>query len=224
MCMKWMGVGAGLVACLMLVGCGGGGDDTGGGTTPPPPPPPPAGIGAAGGTVTEASGAKVVIPAGALSAQTEIKVTQTSVGAPALPAGVTALGSIYAFTPHGTSFAKAVTITVPFNPASVPAGTSPALYKTDAALSAWAQVPGATVSGNTMSGDVTGFSDVVVATLPPTQLISVLKFWTLATAIDTADELTPIAQNEDQFGDAGFLNHGAGYGSNLPFKGSGAFA
>src|SRR6185295_520227 len=173
--MKRMGFSAGIVACLMLAGCGGGSDDGGGGTTPPPPPPPPAGIGTAGGTVTEASGAKVVIPSGALTANTDIKVTQSAAGAPALPAGVTAFGQIYAFTPHGTAFAKAVTITVPFDPASVPAGTSPVLYKTDGNLTTWTEVPGATVNGNTISGDVTGFSDAVagskgtVTQVTPTQ-------------------------------------------------------
>src|SRR3982751_1100375 len=101
--MKRMTFSAGIVACLTLVGCGGSNGDGGGGTAPPPP----SGIGTAGGTVMEASGAKVVIPSGALSTNTDIKVTQTATGAPALPAGVTALGDIYAFTPHGTSFAKA---------------------------------------------------------------------------------------------------------------------
>src|ERR1700756_5565350 len=58
--------------CLVLTGCGGHG------TTNPPP----LKIGPAGGTVTEASGAKVVIPAGALTQDTPIAVTKTSVGAP----------------------------------------------------------------------------------------------------------------------------------------------
>jgi uncharacterized delta-60 repeat protein len=151
---------------VAVVSCGGGGGNPGGSTLPPAP----AGIGASGGTVTEASGAKAVIPAGALTAQTDIKVTQTSAGAPALPAGVTAFGQIYAFTPHGTSFATPVTITVPFDSGSVPAGTSPTLYKTDAALSAWAVVSGAVVNGNTMSGEVLGFSDVVVGSKPPPAL------------------------------------------------------
>src|SRR6185503_9132317 len=110
----------------LCASCGGGGEDTGGGGGSPPAPAPPApapsGIGAAGGTVTEASGAQVVIPANALSTATNIAVTQTSAGAPALPAGVTAYGPIYALTPHGTSFAVPVTITVPFDPTLVPPG------------------------------------------------------------------------------------------------------
>jgi uncharacterized delta-60 repeat protein len=171
-------VGARVIAlvCLVLCASGGGGEHSGGGgaTTPPPPPPPPpvivTGIGATGGTVTEASGAKVVVPAGALAAQTNIAVTQSSNGAPALPAGVTNFGPIYAFTPHGTTFAAPVTITVPFDPTKVPAGTTPVLYKTNAAQSEWAEVAGATVSGASMSGAVTSFSFLFVGPIQPPAL------------------------------------------------------
>lgn len=165
-------------ACLVVVfalsaACGGGGDDGGsGGNTPPPPPPPPAntGIGSAGGTVTDPSGAKVVIPAGALTTNTAIAVTQTATGAPSLPAGVTPFGQIFAFTPHGTTFAAPVTITVPFDTAQVPAGTAPVFYKTNAAMTGWAEVAGATVNGASMSGDVQSFSFVFVGPLPPPPL------------------------------------------------------
>jgi uncharacterized delta-60 repeat protein len=140
--------------CLFHAGCGGGGSIN---------PPSALKIGPAGGTVTESSGAKVVIPAGALTQDTPIAVTQTSAGAPQLPAGVTAFGPIYAFTPHGTSFAVPVTITVPFDPASVPKGTTLALYKTDATQKTWEVVSGASANGSLMSGQVTGFSYTVVA-------------------------------------------------------------
>ena len=109
-----------------------------------------------------------MIPAGALAAQTDIAVTQSSTGASPLPAGVIAFGPIYAFTPHGTAFASPVTITVPFDPTTVPVGTTLALYKTDATLSNWQVVAGATVSGSTMVGDVSGFSDGVVASVRTT--------------------------------------------------------
>ncbi|HEX6397268.1 MAG TPA: Calx-beta domain-containing protein, partial [Steroidobacteraceae bacterium] len=170
--MNRMGVFARGIAVAWLALCAGcgGGDDSGGGTSPPPPG--NTGIGAAGGTVSESSGAKVVIPAGALAADTPIAVAQSSTGAPPLPAGVAASGPIYAFTPHGTTFAKPVTITVPFDPASVPAGATPVLYKTDA-QGAWQVVSGATVSGGTMVGDVTGFSSAVV-TITPT-----MKHWSV---------------------------------------------
>ena len=72
-------------------------------------------IGPAGGTVSSPSGAQVVVPAGGLSAPALIAVTQSGSGAPALPAGVVAFGPIFAFTPHGTTFATPATITVPFD-------------------------------------------------------------------------------------------------------------
>ena len=168
------------IACtsLVLAGCGGHGTSS---------PPSAQKIGSAGGTVTEASGAKVVIPAGALTQDTPIAVTQTSAGAPALPAGVTAVGPIYAFTPHGTVFTSPVTITVPFTASSVPQGATLALYKTNATQSAWDVVSGASVGGKTMVGNVSGFSFAVVAT-PPTTTQLDPPFRTFATDVYTAAE------------------------------------
>ncbi len=159
-----------LLLMLMLAACGGGGDTA--------PPPASTGIGAAGGTVNGPSGAQVIVPAGALTTNTTIGIEQSNVGAPALPAGVTAFGPIFAFTPHGTTFATLVSITVPFDPASVPVGTTPALYKTNATQTAWEVVPGATVSGSAMSGQVSGFSFLTSGT-PPVRLVSELteKTW-----------------------------------------------
>ena len=135
--------------------------------SPPPPPPPATGIGPAGGTVAGPNGAQVVVPAGALSANTTIAVTESSAGSPVLPAGVTSFGAVFAFTPHGTTFAVPVMITVPFTASSVPAGTTPALYKTNAA-GAWERMPTATVNGTTLTAAVAGFSWAVAAgAVPP---------------------------------------------------------
>jgi uncharacterized delta-60 repeat protein len=163
-----------IALAVVLAGCGGGGGDSDGASSPPPgsnAPPPSAttGIGAAGGTVTGPSGSQVVVPAGALTTSTNIAVAQSNAGAPPLPSGVTPFGEIFAFTPHGTAFATPVTITVPFDPSKVPAGTTPVLYKTNAAQSAWEVVSGATVTGSTMVGSVSGFSFGVVASLNPAQ-------------------------------------------------------
>jgi hypothetical protein len=110
---------AAIVCLLALTGCGGGD----GGSTPPPvvvppppvipPPPPPAVIGASGGTVTDASGASIVIPAGALSADSTIRIARDSTGSPALPAGLTAAGAMFAITPHGGDFAQGVEVRLP---------------------------------------------------------------------------------------------------------------
>ena len=153
-----------LVLALALAACGGGGGDGGG--VVPPPAPTEVTVGPAGGTVTDASGAQVVVPAGALAQATTISVGQSSKGAPPLPAGVTVFGPMFAFTPHGTAFAAPVTITVPFDPALVPAGARPTLYKTNAGQSAFEPVPGATVVGATMMAQVTGFSHANVGDEP----------------------------------------------------------
>jgi uncharacterized delta-60 repeat protein len=162
-----------LLALLATVGCGSGG----GGSAALPPP--PASIGPAGGTVTGPAGSQVVVPAGALTTNTDIAIAESSVGAPALPVGATSAGSIFAFTPHGTQFASAVTISVPFDPTKVPAGAVPTLYKTNAAQSAFEVVVGATVNGNNMSGPVTGFSYATVATPPTSAIEPVAKTWSI---------------------------------------------
>jgi len=157
-------------ACLALAlgaalaGCGGGGGDDGAPSSSGESA--SASIGAAGGTVVGPAGAQVAIPAGALATTTTIGVAQSSAGIPALPNSVTPFGAMFAFTPHGTSFAKAVTITVPFEPALVPAGATPVLYKTNATMTGWAEVAGATVSGSSMNGAVTGFSGLIVGSKP----------------------------------------------------------
>ena len=140
--------------CLVLAlgACGGGGDDGNGGT-------PSTGqvVGAAGGTVSGPNGAKVVIPAGALASDVTINVAQTAAGSPALPGGVTALGPMFAFTPHGTSFAMPATVTLPFDPTLVPAGVTPELYKTNA-QNEWVPVPGAVFTATSVTAQFTGFS------------------------------------------------------------------
>jgi uncharacterized delta-60 repeat protein len=117
------------------------------------------------------NGAKVVIPPGALATDTTITIEQTSAGSPPLPGGVTAFGPMFALTPHGTTFAVPVTLTVPFDPASVPAGVTPTLYKTNAAMSGFDPVPGATVDGASMTAQVTSFSLEIVGSEPPLEQI-----------------------------------------------------
>jgi uncharacterized delta-60 repeat protein len=136
---------------LALQACGG----------PPVTPPVTAIIGAAGGTLSTSSGAKVVIPPGALVGDITIGIEQTSAGSPALPTGFATVGQMFAFTPHGQTFAVPVTITLPFNPALVPAGGTPQLYKNNA-QNQWEPVVGAAFGPGSVSGSVTGFSFPVV--------------------------------------------------------------
>ena len=135
-----------------MSGCGGGDDAVNAA---------PAGmIGPAGGTVSGPNGAQVVIPAGALAANTAIAITLAP-GILTLPAGNATVGPVFSFTPHGQTFAQGVTITVPIDPAQVPAGAAVKLHKTmNGAAGPWQEVAGATRTGNLISGQVTSFSDL----------------------------------------------------------------
>lgn len=139
-----------------LAACGGSSDDDGANA------PAAVTVGAGGGTVTagapNGAGAQVDIPPGALAADTPIAVEQTSDGAPPLPAGVTAFGAMFKFTPHGTAFGTPATLTLPFAANTLPAGTQLALYKTTAGQTGWERVAGATATGATISGPVSSFS------------------------------------------------------------------
>jgi len=139
---------------IALAACGGGGDEA---ATPPAV----AVVGTAGGTVTGPHGVSAVIPPGALATDTPIAIEETSAGSPPMPGGFSAGGKMFAFTPHGTTFALPVTVTLPFDPASVPAGRTPTLYKTTAA-NQWAQVPNASFGSDSVTAQITSFSWVQV--------------------------------------------------------------
>ena len=130
--------------------------------------PDPAGgtvVGPSGGTVTGPSGAQVVIPPGALGSDTRILIEPVTVGAPSLPTGFTAGGQKYALTPHGTTFAVPVTVTVPFDPTLVPVGRTPAFYKTNA-QNEWEEIPNAAFGAASVSAQVTTFSIFTVLSPP----------------------------------------------------------
>src|SRR5688572_24908225 len=154
-----------IVRCCIVIGfalgiaaCGGGGGDGGqSGAAGSQPAPVPSGIGAAGGTALGPDGSKVEVPRGALAVVTQIAVDQTSLNAPPLPAGLTPIGQMFAFTPHGTTFATPATITMPFDPASVPAGATPALFKTNS-QNQWEKVANATFGASSVTAQVSSFS------------------------------------------------------------------
>ncbi len=87
---------------------------------PPPPPEPDAGIdawvgtpiGPEGGTV-EGAGARVIVPAGAVSGPTSIALTPSSEPG---PRDLTLIGDVIAITPHGARFATPVTLELPLPP------------------------------------------------------------------------------------------------------------
>lgn len=154
------------LSMLLTLGACGGSDSTDAplpAPTTPAPSQPPTGIGPAGGTVTGTGGAQVVVPPNALAQATNVAIAQSSSGAPALPVGMTAAGKIYALTPHGTTFASPVTLTVPFDPTLVPGGSQVVLLKTNSAQNGWDAVAGASVNGSLISAPVSSFSWVAAA-------------------------------------------------------------
>ncbi|HEU5075129.1 MAG TPA: hypothetical protein VFU02_13155, partial [Polyangiaceae bacterium] len=165
-----------LFMVTLAAGCGGTFDEGGG--DPPAPdmgdPPAPDMVGPAGGTVTprgsaaNAADAKVEVPPGALAAATAIAIEEGSTGAPALPAGLAALGAMFELTPHGTAFAMPALLTLPVPAEALPGGTRLGLYKTTAGQAGWAPVADAAVSGATISGLISSFSfaQVVAEPLP----------------------------------------------------------
>ena len=106
-------------AAALLVSCGGGS-----GTAPVPATSASAVIGAAGGTLTGPDGVQVIIPPGALNADTTIGIARSSAGAPATPEAYPVAGYMYELTPHGLTFNSLVTVRAP-----LPAGaTTPQVF------------------------------------------------------------------------------------------------
>jgi len=113
-------------------------------------------------TVTGAYGAKVFVPTGALSSAVTINIDRESANAPDFPpSDVAVVGANYEITPHGTAFSKPVTVTVPFDPALVPAGATSALYKAEPG-GEFSEIA-STVVGSTLVAQVTDFSHFVSA-------------------------------------------------------------
>ena len=155
-----------LLLTLALAGCGGGSGDASagapvasGGTTTTMPTPTAivtSGVGPAGGTVESPQGVRIDVPSGALSSTVSIAISSDASAAPSIASGVTATGAVFALLPHGTSFATAVTVTVPFDPSLIPAGVTPRLYKAEVGGS-FTEIP-STVVGTTLVALVTNFS------------------------------------------------------------------
>ena len=195
-----------VIGCALLLsacGGGGGGGDSGSGTAnTPAPPPPTSGIGPAGGTVNGPNGTKVVIPAGALAVNTPIAIAQITASNIPLPSGFTPVGATFAFTPHGTTFAVPVTVTLPFDPASVPAGTLPQFIKTNA-QNQWQEIANPVFGATSVSGQVTSFSDLMTALLPSAPL----REWAFFQVPGTHGEAEQLAPP----------NHGGKQPDDVPF-------
>jgi hypothetical protein len=123
-------------------------------------------IGAAGGVVStsDGTGTSVNIPNGAVSTTLVVSVSSNP-GAPA-PGGAMAVGTPYLFGPEGTQFQKPVTVTVPYDPAKLPAGMGAAdvaVFTAPAGSSAYQALPTNVVDATHVSAQTTHFSNFVAA-------------------------------------------------------------
>ena len=107
---------------ILLSSCGGGGG--GGGSASPESNDTDSissTIGTSGGSITTPSGAVTLnVPSGALSSQTSINI---SISTQETPPGN--LAGVYDFTPNGQTFSAAVTISLKYDPDSIPEGVNP---------------------------------------------------------------------------------------------------
>lgn len=109
-------------------------------------------VGPSGGEVSGPDGTKVIIPAGALSASTDIGILVANAGEySAMPTEMTAAGKVYAFHPHGQFFAIDPTIFLP-----APAGTHE-VWRAQKDGS-WSLHTKATASGGFVQFRTSGFS------------------------------------------------------------------
>lgn len=144
--------GLALLVLVAQIGCGNKDDGTSPDTTPGT-------VGSDGGTVELASSAvKMNVPAGALgSSVTFTAAVQTSYPASTL----VAQGSVYEIGPTGTVFSSPVTLTLGYDPGSLPDGVAEADLRLYTVVSgAWQLISGSTVntSAHTVSGSISHLS------------------------------------------------------------------
>jgi len=127
---------------------------------------------AGGGTISLGTYPSIYIPAGALVGTNPVTVAiQPVSNPPAAPGGFMMLGNAYDFTFGGAehyTFNAPVTITLSFDPASVPAGATPVVYYYDSTSNQWVALFG-TVSGNTIKISISHCTTyaVMVQQAPP---------------------------------------------------------
>lgn len=136
----WLVAGMAMAA---LVGCGS--ESTGG-------------AGTTAAVVVAGDGAKVSVPAGVAPAGVTLTVRKSTATTPQLPAWAGSSGDVFAFTPHGTSFAEPVTLQLPFTGAG-----DVVLRLDDESDTSWEIVEGATFADGIATVQVQSFSLYLVA-------------------------------------------------------------
>ena len=147
-------IASALAATLAVAACGG--SDP---VAPPPEAPPIGTVSTTGGTLAAPGGtAQLVFPAGAVTTSTPI--TAQPATPPASDATVVP-GTVFDFGPDGAQFAQPVQLTIAYDPARLPSGTTEgtlAIHKLFP--DGWRLIPGGTVdvAANKASAPITTFS------------------------------------------------------------------
>jgi hypothetical protein len=131
-------------------------------------------VGPSGGQATGFSGnVTLIVPAGALTANTAITITQI---ANPTPDPKLVPGTAFDLGPNGTQFAQPVTIRIKYNPALVPAGANPSQFRLARLTgSAWVPVPGSSVDiiTQTVTGQTQSLSSyAIIEVLPPVATVT----------------------------------------------------
>jgi len=156
---------SGLLA--LLAACGGGGDGGDGASAPAAVDPGSAPlVGSAGGSATHASGASVIVPAGALATETTIRIAMDSTGAAPWSSALSFAGDIYSVTPHGARFNAPVEVRLPIMPALRSAEGTLMVAKAESGEPGWTLLAGAVREGDAMVVKVDGFSYFRVVVIP----------------------------------------------------------
>ncbi|MDQ6975942.1 MAG: hypothetical protein Q9M22_05165 [Mariprofundaceae bacterium] len=113
-------------------------------------------ISGAGGSVSYPAlslyaGTSITIPAGALATNATITLTASQATISPNQTGLT-----FAITPHGTPFNAPVTITLKFDPATLPVGTIPTQIKLIKQTTAGIQSTAANIIVNRANGTISG--------------------------------------------------------------------
>ena len=144
-----------MLLLLLAAGCGSN-------SSPSIPPPVQQAVGTTGGAVKASDGSGVTVPAGALPANVTITVTPTASAPP--PPAATPVGTAVTFGPEGQQFAQPVTVTLSFDPSSLPSGVSAAnivVVTAPAGSSSYTPLATTQVDSTHVSAQTTHFSTFV---------------------------------------------------------------
>lgn len=154
---QWRGRLAALLLSLALAACGGGGGG-GGGEALPAATGGVAVIGAAGGEVSHADGARVSFPAGALHADTTVSIAKNGEGAPPLPPMLVPAGAVHSITPHGGAFAMLAEVAIPVEQRNLADNEQLLLVTAEPGDAQWRVVSGAVYANGVLRASVAHFS------------------------------------------------------------------